>query len=62
MVTSEIKLPGVVGKGGVADENTNLGSHFQFGNDLRQKNHVDSIIPGAHEYHPSIVEVWTFDK
>lgn len=36
------------------------GSHFCFGNDLTQKNKVESIIPETHKFAPSKLEVWAF--
>jgi hypothetical protein len=36
------------------------GSHFCFGNDLTQKNKVESIIPGEPKFTPSKLEVWAF--
>eukprot|EP00347_Sterkiella_histriomuscorum_P006480 403352607 len=35
-------------------------THFAFGNQLFQKNKIDSIIPGKPNFRPSVVEVWSF--
>jgi hypothetical protein len=36
-------------------------THFAFGNELFQKNKIDSIIPGKKVFRPSEVEVWAFN-
>ena len=40
------------------------GSHFCFGNDLTQRNRVQSVIPNAVDiqHKPSKVEVWVFKR
>lgn len=62
-VTSHITLPnssGAASGNGQRKDPLNGGSHFFFGNDLTQKNRVDSLIPGEHKYTPSKLEVWAF--
>ena len=56
-VTSQITAP--TQRGGKQPSSSG-GSHFCFGNDLTQKNRVESIIPGEHKFTPSKLEVWGF--
>jgi len=35
-------------------------THFAFGNQIFQKNKLESIIPGKPNFRPTVVEVWSF--
>lgn len=43
-----------------ADVESTNGSHFAFGNDLTQRNKVESIIPNTPKFSPTHLEVWVF--
>ena len=54
--TSEIRQPDW------ANNKSSKPSHFCFGNDLTQKNAVNSIVPGVNKFKIHMLEVWDFAK
>lgn len=64
MAQSKFEVGGVARSvnrdGTISELESGAGSHFCFGNDLTQKNKVESIIPGEPKFTPSKLEVWAF--